>query len=87
MTFDRNNVYDTGLALNDWSLLRDALLYAVHNRNNPAQGFDALPQALRDHEIGRIIGAHLSGDESASLNDAANLMVGGMDNAWLALEK
>ena len=87
---DQNNVCGSGLNGDDWHLMRDAILYSIHNHpDSPSAsiGYDALPPRLKEHEIGRIICARLAGDETANLNDAANLMVGGMDNAWIALEK
>ena len=87
MNFSEDNLYGSGLPRDDWYLLRNAILRAAHDSQSPSADFDLLPERLQLHPIGRIVRQHLDGDDSASLTAAANLMVGGMDNAWLALEK
>ena len=82
-----SNIYDTGLNRKDWNLLKDAILCAGECPEFPSKDFDGLPPYLQNHRIGRLIALSLAGEPKVDLNDAAKLMVGGLENAWLALSK
>ena len=87
MNFSEDNLYGSGLAHDDWYLLRNAILRAAYDSKSPSSDFDLMPDRLQLHPIGQIVRRHIDGDKNASLNAAAKLMVGGADKAWLILEK
>lgn len=84
--FDRD-IYHTGLNRKDWNLLKDAILCAGECPDFPSKSFDGLPAHLQNHKIGRVVALSLAGEPNVDLNDAAKLMVGGLENAWLVLSK
>jgi len=81
------NIYGTGLDRKEWTLLQQAVLCAGECPDFPSRSFDSLPQNLKSHAVGQIVARCLANEPNVDLEDAAKLMVGGQQNAWLALSK
>lgn len=77
-----------GLNKRDWNRMKDALLAAscnVGRRGCPE--FDALPERLREHPIGKLIEAAVHRNNRAALNKAARELTGMDKGCWLMLDK
>jgi hypothetical protein len=87
--FDKSNVYGSGLGLKEWHQMSYALLCALEASDPVKQSvqFDELPENLKQHPVGQIIGAYLAGDADADLETAGRMMVGGDDQWLLVLSK
>jgi hypothetical protein len=86
---DENNVFNSGLNIEDWRKLCRAIMCASSNER---ENYDSLPKHLKSHEVGLLVREALlePGEcsmESRNLDRAAKLMVDGSESAWLCLSK
>lgn len=70
-----------------WYQLRDALLCAKYNSEHPEEMYESLPVELKQHQIGMLLKAYLSGENIGDLSKAAKLLAPETENYWVAIEK
>ena len=68
----------------DWHRLKEALLGASSGDDSY---YEALPDSLKEHEIGQLIGRGRHQKNARAFNRAAVLLTGRTENAWLMLDK
>lgn len=83
-----NGVYNSGFDDDDWHILKMAVLRASRtDAKGMYQLFDELPEHLRASEVGDLIYRAVYLGHKHAANNAAKILTGGSDQAYLVLAK
>lgn len=70
-----------------WHKFKDVILSAKYGTSDAVEKFEALPDFLKNHEVGVLISEYLFDQKKESISKAAKLLVPNTENYWVVLER